>query len=226
MTEGQAPPPPPSEPPAQPPPEPPAQPPPPPPGYEPPAPEAYPLRADIVRQDEYRRFMPLVKWLLAIPHYFALFFLGLAAVVVVLISFFAVIFTRGYPQGMFDFMVGVQRWAWRVEAYVLLMVDPYPPFTLDEDPGYPAGFTIDYPQEVDRWRPLVHWLLIIPYEFVAYLLLYVGYVVSFFALFTILFTKRIPEGMFKIVLNAMRWTARANAYHYWMTTRYPPFEWE
>src|SRR5215471_11103851 len=129
MTEGQAPPPPPTEPPA---------PPPPPPGYEPPATTAaadYPLKADMRHQGEYRRFMPLIKWLLAIPHYFALFFLGLAALVVVLISFFAVIFTRRYPEGMFNFVVGVQRWAWRVSAYVLLMVDPYPPFTLDEDPG-------------------------------------------------------------------------------------------
>jgi uncharacterized protein DUF4389 len=234
MMEGQAPPPPPppSEPPgAPPPPEPPAEPPPPPPppGYEPPAPsaaEAYPLRADIQRQAEYARFMPLVKWLLAIPHYIVLLFLALAAVIVVLISFFAVIFTRRYPQGMFNFIVGTARWAWRVEAYVLLMVDRYPPFTLDEDPAYPASFTIDYPQEVDRWRPLVQWLLIIPYEIVTYLLVYLAYIIAFFALFTILFTKRFPEGMFRIVLNALRWNARANAYHYWLTTRYPPWEWE
>ena len=209
MTEAQGPPPPP------PPTEPPA--PPPPPGYQPPAPasgEAYPVRAEIQRQEEYSRFMPLIKWLLAFPHYIALLFLGIAALFVILISFFAVIFTREYPRGMFDFMVGVHRWAWRVQAYVLLAVDPYPPFTLDDDPSYPATFTIDYPEAgVDRWRPLVHWLLIIPYAIVAYLLLYLGYIIVFFAFFTIL-------------LNAMRWSVRASAYEYWLTTKYPPFEWE
>src|SRR5213078_3883500 len=96
--------------------------------------------------------------------YIALLFLGIAALFVILISFFAVIFTREYPRGMFNFMVGVHRWSWRVQAYVLLTVDPYPAFTLEYDPNYPATLTIDYPEAgVDRWRPLVHWLLISPY---------------------------------------------------------------
>ena len=65
-------------------------------------------------QAEYSRFMPLIKWLLLIPHYIALFFLFIAVAIVGLISFFAVIFTRQYPRGMYDFVVGVARWDWRV----------------------------------------------------------------------------------------------------------------
>jgi hypothetical protein len=201
-------------------------PPPPPPAAVSPAAD-YPVHLDIDHQDEYSRFMPLIKWLLAIPHYIALLVLGIAAFVVIFISFFAVLFTGRFPRGMFDFLVGVHRWGLRVAAYVLLMVDPYPPFSLDDDPGYPVRFNIDYPDEgVARWRPLVHWLLVIPYAIVAYLIFYLVEILVFFAFFTILFAKTFPEGMFNICRVGFRWVARANAYEYWMVTKYPPFVWD
>jgi Domain of unknown function (DUF4389) len=186
----------------------------------------YPVHLDIDRQEEYSRFMPLIKWLLAIPHFIALIFLGIGAVVVAFISFFAVLFTGRYPEGMFNFMVGVHRWANRVLGYYLLMVDPYPPFSLDDDPSYPVRFDIEYPEHVERWRPLVTWLLVIPYAFVAYFVLLLGYLMAVFAFFTILFTKRFPEGLFNIAKIGLRWNARASAYTYWMVTRYPPFVWD
>jgi hypothetical protein len=72
-----------------------------------------------------------VKWFLAIPHYIVLIFLYIAAVVVVIIAWFAILFTGRYPQGLFDFVVGVVRWALRVGAYAFLLVtDRYPPFSL------------------------------------------------------------------------------------------------
>jgi hypothetical protein len=188
--------------------------------------EDYPVHLEFERQEEYSRWLPLVKWLLAIPHFIALLFLGIGALVVILISWFAVLFTGRYPDGMFNYMVGVHRWAYRVFGYYHLMVDPYPPFTLDDDPGYPVHFDIDYPEHVERWRPLVTWLLVIPYQFVATLLYYLAAIVTFFAFFAILFTKRYPEGMFNINRVAFRWMARSSAYQYWMVTRYPPFVWD
>jgi hypothetical protein len=78
------------------------------------------------------RWLPLVKWLLAIPHYLLLAFLGLGAVVVAVIAWFAILFTGRYPRGLFDYTVGVGRWALRVNAYAFLLVtDRYPPFSLD-----------------------------------------------------------------------------------------------
>lgn len=83
-----------------------------------------------VRQD-LNRGLPLVKWLLAIPHYFVLFFLGLGAIVAVIIAWFAILFTGRYPHALFDYVVGVGRWALRVQAYAfLLLTDTYPPFSL------------------------------------------------------------------------------------------------
>jgi hypothetical protein len=77
------------------------------------------------------RWLPLVKWFLAIPHYILLFFLWLAAFVSVIVAWFAILFTGRYPRGLFDFVEGVLRWSQRVVAYAFLMVtDAYPPFHL------------------------------------------------------------------------------------------------
>jgi hypothetical protein len=77
------------------------------------------------------RWLPLVKWLLAIPHFIVLVFLWLAALVTVIVAWFAILFTGRYPRGMFDFVEGVLRWSVRVAAYAFLLVtDDYPPFSL------------------------------------------------------------------------------------------------
>ena len=80
---------------------------------------------------ELNRWLTLVKWFLAIPHYVVLFFLHIALVVVVIIAWFAILFTGHYPRGLFEFVEGVIRWDSRVAAYaVLLITDQYPPFRL------------------------------------------------------------------------------------------------
>ena len=84
-------------------------------------------------EEDLGRGMPLVKWLLAIPHYIVLFFLYIAAFVCVVIAWFAILFTGRYPRSLFDFVMGVERWALRVGAYAFLLVtDRYPPFSLEE----------------------------------------------------------------------------------------------
>ena len=78
---------------------------------------------------ELNRWLPLVKWLLAIPHYVVLFFVGIAAIFCVVVAWFAILFTGRYPRGLFDFVVGTMRWGLRVSAYAfLLTTDRYPPF--------------------------------------------------------------------------------------------------
>jgi len=83
-------------------------------------------------RNDLNRWLPLVKWLLAIPHVILLFFLAIAAFVVIIISWFAILFTGRYPQGLFDFIVGVMRWGNRVQGYALILItDRYPPFSLN-----------------------------------------------------------------------------------------------
>ena len=82
-------------------------------------------------KNELNRWLPLVKWILAIPHYFVLFFLGIAAFFVVIYAWFAILFTGRYPRGSFDFVLGVSRWYNRVVGYAFALVtDRYPPFRL------------------------------------------------------------------------------------------------
>lgn len=82
-------------------------------------------------KNDLNRWLPLVKWLLVIPHIVVLVFLSVAALVSVVIAWFAILFTGRYPRGLFDFVVGVGRWWLRVQAYAFLLVtDRYPPFSL------------------------------------------------------------------------------------------------
>lgn len=95
--------------------------------------EAQAVHVDFSYPDarELNRWLPLVKWILAIPHYIILFFLGIAAAIAVIIAWFAILITGRYPRGLFDFVVGVFRWSLRVEAYAFLLItDQYPPFSL------------------------------------------------------------------------------------------------
>lgn len=84
-------------------------------------------------KEELNRGLPLVKWFLAIPHYIVLCFLGITAIVVIIVAWFAILFTGSYPRDLFNFVVGVFRWGLRVSAYAfLLTTDRYPPFSLGE----------------------------------------------------------------------------------------------
>ena len=84
-------------------------------------------------QPDLNRWLPLVKWLLAIPHYIVLVVLAIGAIFAIIIAWFAILFTGRYPRPLFDYLVGVGRWSLRVQAYAFLLItDRYPPFSLDQ----------------------------------------------------------------------------------------------
>ena len=89
------------------------------------------VHLDYQYPDRLNRWLPLVKWLLALPHYVLLVFLWIAAVISVIIAWFSILFTGRYPRGLFDFVLGVFRWTNRVVGYAIILVtDQYPPFRL------------------------------------------------------------------------------------------------
>jgi hypothetical protein len=96
--------------------------------------DAQSVHLDVAYPDAERnlnRWLPLIKWLLALPHYIVLFVLGIGVVVATIIGWFAILFTGRYPRALFDFVVGVGRWSTRVWAYAfLLATDTYPPFSM------------------------------------------------------------------------------------------------
>ena len=205
----------------------------------------YPLRIEGRLDADLSRWLWVVKWLLAIPHYIVLAFLWLAFFVLTVVAFFAILIVGRYPRGIFDFNVGVLRWTWRVAfySYGALGTDRYPPFTLDDVPDYPARLELDYPERLSRGLVLVKWwLLAIPHYLLVGIMLGGGsYAASktdrwgggfawgliallvLIAGFSLVFAGRYPRGIFDFVVGLDRWVARVAAYAGLMTDRYPPF---
>jgi hypothetical protein len=195
-----------------------------------------PVRVEARLDAPLSRWLWLVKWLLAIPHYIVLFFLWIAFFVVSVIAFFAILFTERYPRALFDFNLGVLRWNWRVAyyAYGALGTDRYPPFSLGEEPDYPARLDVDYPERLSRGLVLVKWwLLAIPQYLVVAILTggdesswasigLVGLLVLI-AAFALAFTAEYPPGIYDFVMGLDRWVLRVAAYAALMTDQYPPF---
>ncbi len=203
----------------------------------------YPVRVDATLDPGLSRWLWLLKWLLALPHYVILFFLWIAFIVVSIVAFFAILVTGRYPRSLFEFNVGVLRWTWRVAyyAYGALGTDRYPPFSLAEDPTYPAHFEVAYPEHLSRGLVLVKWwLLAIPHYLVIGIFLGGGTWAAWRAtdtaagpgLITLLvliaalalaFTGQYPLQIFDFVLGMNRWALRVAAYAGLMTDTYPPF---
>jgi hypothetical protein len=190
----------------------------------------------------------LVKWFLAIPHFFLLAFLWIAFVLLTVISGVVILFTGRYPKGIFDFNVGVLRWTWRVLFYAGpggLGTDRYPPFTTGRVDDYPATLDVVYPDQLSRGLVLVKWwLLAIPHYLVLAFIagggvswwwrdgwrsgggLWSGGLVALLVLIAaviLLFTGRYPRPLFDLIIGLNRWVFRVIGYASLMTDRYPPF---
>ncbi|HET8616850.1 MAG TPA: DUF4389 domain-containing protein, partial [Actinomycetales bacterium] len=208
-------------------------------------PARYPVRVDAQDYPNPSRLLWLVKWAAAIPHYIVLAFLWVAFVVLSMVAFVAIVVTGRYPKAIFDFNVGVLRWSWRVTyyAYGALGTDQYPPFSLSEDPDYPAHLDVDYPEHLSRGLVLVKWwLLALPHYIVVGILIgggawaadrydswswaWRGGLIGLLALIAaviLMFTGRYPQGLYDLVLGLNRWVLRVAAYASLMTDTYPPF---
>jgi Domain of unknown function (DUF4389) len=134
-----------------------------------------------------------------------------------------ILFRRLYPRWWFDFSRELTRFEARVSAYAGLLTDRYPS-TVDEQSVH---LEIDYPNvetDLNRWYPLIKWLLVIPHYFVLFFLSIASFVALIMAWFAILVTGRYPRGLFNFNVGVSRWWLRVRAYAFLLVTdRYPPF---
>jgi hypothetical protein len=194
--------------------------------------EPYPVNLEVDYPLQLSRWKIFVKLFLAIPHYIILGVLTIVVAVTTIISFFAILFTGRYPGGLFRLAVGYLRWVVRVDLYVALLRDEYPPFRLSDESGesYPVDLEAPYPEALSRWKIFVKWLLAVPHWII--LVVFTGFddialslsaailVVAFFA---ILFTARYPAGLFELNVGIARWGLRVAAYVLLLRDDYPPF---
>jgi hypothetical protein len=210
--------------------------------------DVHPVVIEAELDPELSRWLWLVKWVLAVPHFVVLAFFWLAFVILTFVAAIAILFTGTYPRGIFDFNVGVLRWTWRVSHYATtggIGTDEYPPFTLNGDPSDPARLDIVYPEGLSRGLVLVKWILAVPHLVIVGVLLGTSFrwlaiggdwlafdfgsnggvlgVLVFVAGVMLLVTGRYPIALFDLIIGFNRWVYRVIAYVALMTDDYPPF---
>jgi hypothetical protein len=160
------------------------------------------------------------RFILVIPHIIALLFVGIAFVVVGVVSWFTALFIGRLPDGMHGFQSGVIRYMTRVFAYLGLLTDRYPPFGLSPDPAYAVEYQTTH-EKLNRLAVFFRFILAIPAYIVQYVLGIGLYVFTFIAWFVVLILGRMPESLFDALAGAHRYNARYNSYFWLVTPAYP-----
>jgi Domain of unknown function (DUF4389) len=186
---------------------------------------SYPVTFEADYVEQRSRLTAFFRLLLAIPLAIWLYFYGIVASIALVIAWFAIVITGHYPQGLYDFIAGFTRALSRFTAYAALLSDPYPPFGGSDQADYPVRMHFAGPLDrYSRLKTFFRAILAIPIVILRYvmnLLLEIG---AFGAWFVILFTGKMPRGLFDVMVLANSYTARSDAYLFLLTETYPPFQ--
>ncbi len=183
----------------------------------------HPVTFDVEYPERLSRWKIFFKWIFILPQAVVLAFIGFAFSFTTFFAFFAVLFTGRYPRGFFDFGVSFLRWQANVGAYAGLLRDEYPPFSGTEGQYAPVTLAIEYPERLNQILVLFRIFTVIPAGVFLILVSIAASVVQFIAWWAILFTGKMPRGMFGFLVGFQRLSVRVTAYYYFMTDRYPPF---
>lgn len=183
-----------------------------------------PVTFDVAYPEALSRWLWLVKWVLAIPHFILLFLLGIVFYIRLVIAWFVVVFTKKYPEGLFNSNVAYLRYANNVSAYIMLLTDIYPAFGTTPKPESPVTYDVTYPPngEISRWLTLFQFVRVI-LMIIQIILLYVKLIVvailyGFLIVPVILlFTGKIPPGMFDFIVGVQRLQMKIQANLLFMT---------
>ncbi len=163
---------------------------------------------------------------MGLPHGICLAFLGIGSQICTLIGFFIILFTGSYPKGMFDFVLKVERWRFRLISRIFNLTDGYPGFGLDaHDPS--TVYDFEYLEKRNRLTVLLRFLLaplfLLPHILCIIFLELGALICMFLAFWIVLFTGKYPVGMHGFVTGFVRWIVRVQAYMFLLTDTYPPF---
>ena len=198
-------------------------------------PNAYPLAFDVDYPDTLNRWTTGFRFILVIPLVILLALLGSSTIgfrplllggtsIVFFPTVALLVLRHKYPRWWFDFGLALIRLEARITSYFFLLRDEYP--SVDDEQS--VHLDVPYPNadpDLNRWLPLVKWLLALPHYIVLVFLDLATVVVAIIAWFAILFTGRYPESMFRFVVNVLRWNLNVAAYAFLLSTdRYPPFQ--
>ena len=188
----------------------------------------YPAHVEFHGERHITRWRPLVQWFLAIPQMVIASVLRSLRQVLTFISLFTVLFTKRIPRSLFDVIAMTYRYEWRSISYALFLHEDYPPFDFqpssDDDGVEPhTTLSIEYPEDLNRWKPLYKWFLAIPHYFVLFALWIGGFFAFIGSFFVVLFTGEYPEGIRNFLVGVYRYALRVEAYVGFLTDTYPPF---
>ena len=167
-----------------------------------------------------RRLTVFFRFILVIPQVFVLYFVGIGAFFVAIVGWFAALFTGRLPESIAKFLLGYVRWSTRVFAYELLMVDNYPPFSLDPDPTYPIDILVTT-GKLNRAAVFFRFILVIPAQIVASVVVFGMTIFGFITWIATLVNGKMPDSFFGATAAAIRFQARTNAYYLMLTSFYP-----
>ncbi len=187
-------------------------------------PSSYPVALEIAPPESQSRLTVFFRPFMIIPHAVILYFINIAAELVVVFGWFSIVFAARFPAGLWNFVAGYLRWSTRVNAYTLLLTGRYPPFALDDDPMYPVRLLIEERTTGrNRITTFFRLILVIPHVIVLYFLGLAAGVAVFLAWLVALVTGRVPESLHGFVAGVLRWNTRVNAYFCLLVDDYPPF---
>ena len=183
--------------------------------------EAEPALEGRNRLTTFFRYLLTIPWLIVAAIY------GFVAEIAALIAWFAIVFTGKYPQGIYDFNAGYLRMISRVNGFQYLLTDEWPPFGGDEAPQYPVRIGVAPPlDEYSRVKTAFRLIVGIPVYLLAIVQAIILSVCALIAWFAILFTGKLPEGLFSPIRSASAYLARATGYFLLLTEDWPPFAYE
>lgn len=174
------------------------------------------------------RWRPFVQWMLAIPHLIVTDVLNTLRAVLTAVSLVTVVFTGRIPRSVFDAITMTYRYEWRTISYALFLHDDYPPFDFTpaarDDGRQPSGqLTIEYPEHLNRWKPLYKWLLAAPHYPVCIALAVASVFTVAAGAVAVLVTGRYPQRARRFLVSAYRYSIRVQTYVGLLRDEYPPF---